>query len=171
MLHAPPVVLPPAAPARRRAGRRAVALALVAPACAATTSPASADFTYTNACSVLVAGQGTNPAHYRYFRARLLTTRQTNGTTTISGYDYTYTVPPEGSWGPHSDEQVTITSGYASGANPWHSPDNHTTNVDWVAERGWKASTWSYQGNVKFHAYFDIPSTNDPECDAVTATF
>ena len=54
---------------------------------------------------------------------------------------------------------------------PWHSPDNHTSNMDWVAERGWKATTWSYQGHVKFHAWFDIPSENDPECDAVTASF
>ena len=170
MLHASPVSVPPP-PSRRRTGHRAAAVALLGSALGATTAPAAADFTYTNACSVYVSQSDTQPAHYRYFRARLLTTRQADGTTTISGYDYTYSVPVGMAWGPHSDELVTVTSGFATGASPWHSGDNHTSNVDWVAERGWKASTWSYQGSVKLHAYFDIPSRNDPECDAVTATF
>ncbi len=169
MLHAPTIV-PTPAPKTRRTPSRLAAAALLAPACLATTSPASAELTYTNACQVVVTGGGQS-LHYRYFRARLLTTPQTDGSTIISGYDYTYSVPVGSPWGPHSDEQVTITTGYRTGPSPWHSPDNHTSNVDWVAERGWKATTWSYQGHVKFHAWFDIPSENDPECDAVTASF
>ena len=109
----------------------------------------------------------------RSFRARLPRSIDPNHQNrwNLSGYEYWYTVNPDIAWGPHSDEELTMTRGRISGASPWHSPDSHTSNVAWVAETGWKGQSSVGASQIAFHAWFDVPRENDPECSVTTATF
>lgn len=175
MHNAPPAQTPSTSGGRRPRHRRSAAIAaapLLAPLLAPLAAPGVAhaqDYAYTGSCSA----DGTDyagTAIYRSFRARLPITRD-GADWDIVGYDYTYSVSRSGTWGPHSDERITITRGLVSGPSPWHSPDNHTTNVSWVQERGWKASTVAGASGATLHAWFDVPNENDPECNASTATF
>ena len=168
-----PVVDAPArraAPSRRTRGRAAaLALPIVASAAPLVAAPASAtDYAYTSECRITAYSDGK--AIYRKFRARVA--RSQNGSNwALSRYAYTYTIDPQLNWGPHSDERVDVVRGHVSGPDPWHSPDSHTSNVAWVSETGWKGSTDIGRSQVKFHAWFDVPSTNDPECDVYTSVF
>jgi len=173
VLAAPPISSLPTrstAGQHRQRARRGLAAALVVPVGAGIVAPVAADTVYSGQCtSWEYTHDGKRVS--RSFRAKFERTKQTNNQSTLSGYQYTYDIAPGLEWGPHSDEQVTITSGWVSGASPWHSPDNHTSNVPWVSETGWKVTTQTGNGLVKFHAYFDIPRQNDPECDASTTWF
>jgi hypothetical protein len=128
------------------------------------------DYAYSGQCSVSSSSPGVDHQLHRTFRARYA--RNADGDHwAIVGYDYWYNVESPLSWGPHSDERIDVTSGLVSGPSPWHSPDDHTSNVAWVHEDGWKASTNRGHTAIKAHAWFDVPSQNDPECDAYTAAF
>lgn len=182
MIHAGPVQTPPAdrsasggprpagrGPARLAAGTAAALVPVIAPIAPA--APAGAqDYAYTGSCSVSVKAPGELEATTRSFRARVPRTRDGNRWN-LGGYDYWYQVSPTTTWGPHSDEELTIIHGRIDGPSPWHSPDEHTSNVAWVAERGWKGVSSAGASQVKFHAWFDIPRMNDPECNVYTATF
>ena len=174
---APPAQLPaarhcPGLRGRTRRHAAALALPLAAGAVplvgASAPTPAAADYAYTSECRITYYVDGG--AVYRKFRARVA--RSASGANwSLSRYDYTYTIDPSLDWGPHSDERLDVIGGYVSGANPWHSPDNHTSNVAWVSETGWKGSTDIGTSELKFHAWFDVPSANDPECNVYTPVF
>ncbi len=167
---APSVHLAPA-PAGRRPQPRALAL-LAVPLLTTVAVPGIAhaqDYAYTGNCSE----SRTAPSGHsvtRTFRARVLISPG-KSSWNLGGYDYTYGIKPDENWGPHSDETVTVSHGYLKGDSPWHSPDSHTSNVSWVAERGWKAVSYAGSSEVSMHAYFDVPRENDPECTVKTATF
>lgn len=128
------------------------------------------DFAYTGACSVTGTPTGSIDPVTRSFRARVPRVRD-GARWNLGGYDYWYAISSPTAWGPHSDELLTMTRGRIDGPSPWHSPDDHTSNVAWVQERGWKGVSSAGASQLKFHAWFDIPRENDPECDVYTATF
>lgn len=128
------------------------------------------DYAYTGACMVSGTPAGSLETVTRTFRARVPRERSANRWN-LGGYDYWYEISSPTAWGPHSDEALTITRGRVDGPSPWHSPDTHTSNVAWVEERGWKGVSSVGASQLKFHAWFDIPRQNDPECDVYTAMF
>lgn len=160
-----------------RAGRRlrrrpAIALGIAGAALVGSAAPpADAETYYTGSCSY--AQHGTDGVtRYRNFQARINgSIEQGTGRYLWSSYDYRYTVDPGLTFGPHSDERVTVTQGYVSGlTNPWQSPDSHGTSGGWIAEPNWKGirSSWGWT-RVSFYAAFDVPSTPDPHCTTTTA--
>lgn len=160
----------PARSARLRGVAAGAAASSLLPLVVGAWPAAADDYAYTGSCSVTTQPPGELELVTRTFRARVPRTRSGNRWN-LGGYDYWYQVPSNSGWGPHSDEELTITHGRIDGPSPWHSPDEHTTNVAWVAERGWKGSSSVGASQIKFHAWFDIPRVNDPECNAYTATF
>lgn len=168
-MEAAPSVQTPPTPDRRRIPRSVLLAA--APLVAATSLPGVAqaqDYQYTGECS-LATYLGDKKV-YRQFRARFL--KDADGSAwAMPGYDYRYTIPTGVSWGPHSDERITYGSGHVAGPENWHSPDDHTSNAGWVAERDWKGKARKGSSVMEVHAWFDRPGSNDPECDVETARF
>ena len=161
------------APHPRPGRRRAVgALGLVATGMLAPTAASAADYRYTSQCTVWTTAIADTKVA-RSFRARLPVARDTTSSNrwNISGYQYWYEIGPNGDWGPRSDERLTMAGGRINGASPWHSPDSHTSDVAWVAETGWKGQSSVGNSVIAMHAWFDVPSQNDPECDVITASF